>query len=754
MRPSLTLACLVVCLLDPTRGSGPAAASGTLPVLTTVDAIRQLTAEEAIRGYPVRIRGVISLNHPHATLMFVQDDSGGIYVSPEKLPWPEKERLSRGTLVEIEGRTSFGRFSPFVCGREGVPVQVKVLGRTGLPEPLRLSLDQLADPRYQNQWIELSGVVRCVASDTVFNGAVEVVAVTVASPSGRATMATFRFPPGEKLPTELVGATIRVRGVFTAVFTNNRQYLGMYLVTSSLEDLHVLGPLPGEPFALPIRPIACLMQFEARHSVAERVRIQGTVIQAVAGRGMYVEDKDAAVWVKTLKAPQVRLGDQVDVAGFPAQGGWKPILEDAVYRFRGPGQVPVPPAITVEKALSGNYDCRRVVMEGLLLQASLNPEQPTLLLQSGDKMFLAKLADVSYFSNLATADNSWLRVEGICVNSGREDLLKHVPPELGEPPGPVAFHLLVASPADVTVLKKPSWWTTLRILAVVGGTLFVAVAALLWVIVLRYRIAVQTRIIRRQLAREAVYEERGRIARELHDTLEQELAGISLQMDTANAKLPTAPETARNCSIWPAPCSSTVAPRPVAPSWTCGRRSWNAATWPRPFKNWRCRPARDSRFPWRWLSKGCRAACLARSRRICSASRRRRSTNALKHGKPDHVKLCLAFGQKEVVLHLEDDGPGFDVEQALTLRAGHFGLLGMRERARESMAVSKSRACRGREQPFRSRPKTPYRKGTTREENHEDPPASGGRSFRRASGPGGCHQCRTGHDGCGGVRQR
>ena len=377
----------------------------------------------------------------------------------------------------------------------------------------------------------------------------------------------------------------------------------------------------------------------------------------------------------------MRLGDQVDVAGFPAQGGWKPILEDAVYRFRGPGQVPVPPAITVEKALSGNYDCRRVVMEGLLLQASLNPEQPTLLLQSGDKMFLAKLADVSYFSNLATADNSWLRVEGICVNSGREDLLKHVPPELGEPPGPVAFHLLVASPADVTVLKKPSWWTTLRILAVVGGTLFVAVAALLWVIVLRYRIAVQTRIIRRQLAREAVYEERGRIARELHDTLEQELAGISLQMDTANAKLPTAPETARQLL--------DLASALLQHSRAEARRS-----------------IMDLRAS--LLERGDLAAALqelavqARKGQPISVEvvveglprrlpgkietnllriAQEALTNALKHGKPDHVKLCLAFGQKEVVLHLEDDGPGFDVEQALTLRAGHFGLLGMRERA-------------------------------------------------------------------------
>ena len=81
--------------------------------------------------------------------------------------------------------------------------------------------------------------------------------------------------------------------------------------------------------------------------------------------------------------------------------------------LRGAGEVPGPLAVTVRRALSGDYDCRRVVMEGLLLQASLNPQQPTLLLQSGDKIFMAQLADASELAGLAAAaENSLLRLEG------------------------------------------------------------------------------------------------------------------------------------------------------------------------------------------------------------------------------------------------------------------------------------------------------------------------------------------------------
>ncbi len=195
MSISLTLGIVSACLLPAGSESETAKTPGVRPVLTTVGAIRQLSAEEARRGFPVRIRGVLTLNNPYTALMFVQDETGGIYVSPDKLPWPERTGFSQGMLVEIEGRTSFGRFSPTVRGKEDAAVIVKVLGRAPLPEPLQPSIVQLADPRYQNQWIEISGVVRQVTGGSLFEGAIESVVVTVASPAGRVTVAAFR--PGQ-----------------------------------------------------------------------------------------------------------------------------------------------------------------------------------------------------------------------------------------------------------------------------------------------------------------------------------------------------------------------------------------------------------------------------------------------------------------------------------------------------------------------------------------------------------------------------
>jgi signal transduction histidine kinase/ligand-binding sensor domain-containing protein len=54
-------------------------------------------------------------------------------------------------------------------------------------------------------------------------------------------------------------------------------------------------------------------------------------------------------------------------------------------------------------------------------------------------------------------------------------------------------------------------------------------------------------------------------------------------------------------------------------------------------------------------------------------------TNALEHAAPAHIEVRLRYQPREVSLTISDDGRGFDPDVAPA--AGHFGLQGMRERA-------------------------------------------------------------------------
>src|SRR6185437_1109873 len=110
---------------------------------------------------------------------------------------------------------------------------------------------------------------------------------------------------------------------------------------------------------------------------------------------------------------------------------------------------------------------------------------------------------------------------------------------------PQSFRVLLRSPHDVAVLRAPSWWNLRHALWLLGITLGVLLMVMAWVVVLGRRLREQMALIGQKLRSGAVLQERNRIARELHDTLEQELAGITMQLDLAVDCFLQAPQVAR-----------------------------------------------------------------------------------------------------------------------------------------------------------------------------------------------------------------
>jgi signal transduction histidine kinase/ligand-binding sensor domain-containing protein len=54
--------------------------------------------------------------------------------------------------------------------------------------------------------------------------------------------------------------------------------------------------------------------------------------------------------------------------------------------------------------------------------------------------------------------------------------------------------------------------------------------------------------------------------------------------------------------------------------------------------------------------------------------------NAVRHGQPHKVQLGIRFEEDNCSVKVQDDGSGFDPEKAAALPAGHYGLIGMKER--------------------------------------------------------------------------
>jgi signal transduction histidine kinase len=348
-------------------------------------------------------------------------------------------------------------------------------------------------------------------------------------------------------------------------------------------------------------------------------------------------------------------------------------LHDAVVRKVEPATTePAPVTVTASGVLDGKHDADLIELEAELIDVARRAEQTVLVLQSQNMIFNAVLSDASGRID-SLRRGSRVRVSGICLVQEVKEYVSKLTPTV--------FQVLLRSPADVQVLRQSSWWTPTRLAWAVGALSLVIVLALAWVWVLRRKVQEQTNIIRRQVQREAALEERTRIAREFHDTIEQELVGITMQMDIILEMLRQAPERAAR--------SLEVARQMVRRSLTEVHRSvWDL----------RC-PA---------LESGDLAAAICEaSHLLCESARVAVETkvegeairlpritethllriaqeainNTVKHACASRVVVTLCFEAECIRLNIEDNGCGF--QTADQNGCGHFGLLGMQERAKK-----------------------------------------------------------------------
>lgn len=655
------------------------------PVFTSVDQVRRLPLEEAAKGYPVRLRGVITYRAQGRTLLFVQDVTGGIYVHPGGLP-VEMKRLAAGTEVDLEGVTAAGRFAPFVEGRGG-----RILGLAPLPEPTWVSPDQLSDPRHHSQWVELSGAVRAVR---IAPGSQEVEQEAILSLGSRAgRFAAVLYGPEALNPalTNLVGALVRARGVYGSIFNEHRQLVGMRLFVTSARDLLVDQPAGADPFTSAPRPVASLMQFDPGPDTPTRVPVRG-VVTLVAEDGFFLEDASGGVKVQPVVVSPVSAGQTVVVTGFPAWGDWYPVLEDAEVRLLGRGALPQAPLITAAQALGGDYGCRRVCLDALVLETSRHSQTATLVLQAGEDIFPARLVRGQNSLPSSVREGSLVRLTGVCINQSRTTPDAGLP--VSGPSGPwrpqavrpSALHLLLGAAGDVTVLRAPSWWTAPRLAAVLAVLAGVLLAVVLWGVLLRRQVTAKTAIIRQQLAREAVHEERERIARELHDTLEQEMTGIVMHLDAAGATLPASSETARR-SIQTA---RALLDRSRAESrrsiWELRSTALEQGGLVAAFEELVRASENDAGTSIELRVTGAPRRLPAKVETHLFRIGHEALTNALKHSGSPHIAVALHFETDRLSLRVWDRGRGFEPAQNGTPHTARFGLLGMKERAAKIQA--------------------------------------------------------------------
>jgi signal transduction histidine kinase len=644
------LAALSAMLLHPLSADVWAqAAAKPLPTLTHADQVRRLTPEQASQGYPVRIRGVITMGAP-APDFFVQDGTAGIYAEGSASP---KYPHVLGQMVEVEGVTGPGRFAPVIREQK-----LHVLGQGVLPKPQLRSFSELANGQHDSQWTQVRGVVRSAAIDRS-SWRETTLAMRVASGGGEFNV---RVPIAREQDfSSWVNGDVLIEGVCGSLYNANRQLTGILFYVPRLSFIRIEAP------AREI-PLSSLLRFSPSEGTRHRVRVRGIVEYQQPGNELFLQSQGKGVRVVTQQSTPLEIGDLVDVLGSPAVGDSAPILEDAVFNRLSHENSPEPEKLDLDAPWE-QFDSALVTTDAKLLNRQVLPDGLRLRLQHGEVFFDATLPSaVSADRLLSIPLNSEVRVTGIClVRSGG---LWRVPQ---------SFRLLLRLPHDVAVLTIPSWWNLRHTLWLLGITGSVLLAVVAWVVVLGRRLQEQMAIIRAKIRSSGVLEERNRIAREIHDTLEQELAGITMQLDLAVDCLQQAPrvaqqalETARKMSR-----HSMVEARRSVWDLRCqllenGDLISALAQIVQPLV-----PGEHVKVDVKIQGTPVRLAGPVEMNLLRIGQEA--VANALKHGRAQRVSIELLYAPIFVRLTVSDDGEGFPATQ--TPPTGHFGLLDMRERA-------------------------------------------------------------------------
>lgn len=602
----------------------------------------------------------------------LSDASGGAYVTRES-----GAAVSPGDKVRVKGTVEYDE-SRFAVLRAR---ETEHLGSAAPVEPM--TADAALIPAGSCDWkpVRVKGFVRNAFRDEIdprWN-------ILVLNCNSRLVYAAFPDPeiPDDKL-TSLIDAVVTVKGACLPSCGGRRFFFGIHVEMSGFRDIEITEPAPADPFDTPVLDDIRHLQPDDVFGMRRR-RVSGSVIAVWHKDRILIETSDGrlvrAELLENVKPPAC--GDGVEVVGFPETDLFRINLSRALYRSakvfpRKTEPVDVTPADILlapdgRSHVKTEYYGRTVRLRGFVRNV---PPAGLGRMNVDCNGYLVPVETGPCPESVRNIPiGTELELTGVCIF----DTENWRPPALF--PRIEEFLLAVRSKDDVKVISRPSWWTPGR-LGVIIGLLLAALGG----------IAVWNRLLNRLVERRSLallkeraahdgaslkVEERTRLAVELHDTLAQNLTGISLQIDaaqmaaeedpatvmpyleTARRKMQNCRETLRNC-LWDLRSRafeekelSEAIRKTIAPH--TGRTDASI----------------DMDIPCRKLSDNTIHAVLCIIRELV--------VNAIRHGNAGHVTITGSMDEK-LSFSVSDDGNGFDPATRPGLSEGHFGLQGVMER--------------------------------------------------------------------------
>jgi signal transduction histidine kinase len=643
--------------------------------LTNISEILHLPPELADQGFSAEVFGVVTGTYDDVAF-FVDDGHYGIYVENSHPP----RHVTFGDQVRVRGITYGGSFSPMIRSSEVTP-----LGLGALPPARPASFPLVASGSADSQWLELRGVVQAVKPWPEQRG----VSLYFAMEGGQFEV-LVDCPPSAQL-NDLVDAEVRLRGVASGSFNRKGQMVAPVFRVPNFSMIRVEQPAQGKCFELPLQHVNQILRFSPEALLAHRIRVRGVVTACELGQIVYLRDGKGSLKVETSDPVSYQPGDVIDAAGFPVMSTYSPRLRNAVCRQVETRELPRPTDPALESVLGGLHDAELIRLRAKLVDWAMDDKGATLALQSEGCLFKAYLPRAQMPASWEIDRNSQVEITGICNVRELEKAVWYYQPR--------SFDLLMRSARDVEVLQRPPWLNASRLWQILSVMAFLLGTAGIWVWALRKEVSRKGELIKHQSSQVAVMRERTRIARDLHDTVEQGLTGLSLQLKALETSPQNLPEKIRTGLQF----AQRILGNTKALTHYAVQELRQGVSESETLKAGLGRTAEFwNRTGALKVVLGFPEAAPALPKTLVApllAIAREAMTNAVKHGQATSIAVEVAFHSGTVVLNIKDNGRGFEPGDASGGDTGHFGLQGMSERIHEygGHLVLRSHAGQGTE---------------------------------------------------------
>lgn len=522
------------------------------------------------------------------------------------------------------------------------------------------------------------------APDAVVTGVVQVVD-RVGGKAGTIRMLVESVDGGtevvetkDKLDTwrRRVDCLVAVRGGRRNLVNPRGEIVEGYIESS---DISVLAKgCAEEPFSAPTVPLDDIWVGAAKGRMR---KVSGVVTWIYEESGFFIQEDDDALFVKFKGGSDLRIGDHVEVAGFPRMASGIGNMVLYASRRTGEGEMPRPVKATGPEMFEHVQGVappigRLVSVELRMLRYNQEGPKKHVFLCKDDNDYQILVIyrgetpeDLVSLSSLQPR----VRVTGVC-----EVVFRGIEAS-GGLPRITSARVLIRDSSDVEVLPDAAYEARrmkglLASLGLWGLGVAVLALAVAGVKILRDR-ARMGRVL-------AVVEERKRMADDLHDTLEQHFSGAAMLLTSvsddlaagrtdgaaetldAAAKILLRAKSETRETIWNLR-HDEIFDKPPAEVLADFARDVTKAGAVRVRRCLRGTPAR--------LPPSVMSAILFIGQEAV--------TNAVKHGRAKNVLVAGDPSPDGFTLRFANDGLPFDGNAPLGPEAGHFGLSGMRERA-------------------------------------------------------------------------